>query len=82
MHSDHRRRLLELLRSARAAAVIPTAAHKVRNHDSEYRYRPESDFWYLTGFAEPECVLVLVPAIGDTSASSDATAERRAGTNL
>jgi Xaa-Pro aminopeptidase len=82
MHSDHRRRLLELLRNARAAAVIPTAAHKVRNHDSEYRFRPESDFWYLTGFAEPECVLVLVPAIGGTSPTSDATAVRRPETIL
>jgi Xaa-Pro aminopeptidase len=61
MYREHRQNLLELLRSRGAAAVIPTAAHKVRNHDSEYRFRPDSDFWYLTGFAEPEAVLVLVP---------------------
>jgi Xaa-Pro aminopeptidase len=61
MHREHRRRLLEMLREQRAAAVVPTATHKVRNHDSEYRFRPDSDFWYLTGFAEPEAVLVLLP---------------------
>jgi len=48
MFREHRQNLLELLRSRGAAAVIPTAAHKVRNHDSEYRFRPDSDFWYLT----------------------------------
>jgi Xaa-Pro aminopeptidase len=61
MFSEHRRRFLEILRAGRAAAVIPTAAHKIRNHDSHYRFRPDSDFWYLTGFAEPDAVLVLRP---------------------
>src|SRR5258705_4255832 len=61
MFVEHRRRLLELLRAERAAAVVPTATHKIRNHDSHYRFRPDSDFWYLTGFAEPDAVLVLVP---------------------
>lgn len=64
MHEEHRRRFLELLRAERAAAVIPTAAHKVRNHDAEYRFRPESDFWWLTGFDEPDCCLVLLPGLG------------------
>jgi Xaa-Pro aminopeptidase len=57
----HRERFLQELARAGAAAVIPTATPKVRNHDSEYRFRPDSDFWYLTGFAEPGCVLVLLP---------------------
>jgi Xaa-Pro aminopeptidase len=61
MHSENRRRLQDLLRERRAAAVIPTAAHKIRNHDAEYRFRPDSDFWWLTGFAEPDSVLVLLP---------------------
>lgn len=60
MHSDHRRRFLASLRDRKAAAVIPTSPHRVRNHDCEYRFRPDSDFWYLTGFAEPESVLVLL----------------------
>lgn len=62
MFREHRRRFLDLLRERTAAAVIPTASAKVRNHDSQYRYRPDSDFWYLTGFAEPESALVLLPS--------------------
>ncbi len=67
-YREHRRQFLELLRDKRAAAVIPTATHKVRNHDCEYRFRPESDFWYLTGFDEPESALVLMP--GRTNADA------------
>ena len=61
MFAERRARLLELLRERGAAAVVPTATPKIRNHDSSYRFRPDSDFWYLTGFAEPEAVLVLRP---------------------
>ncbi len=64
MYREHRERLLEVLASARAAAVVATSEHKIRNHDCEYRFRPDSDFWYLTGFAEPESVLVLLPGTG------------------
>ena len=64
MYATHRQRLLERLRAERAAAVVPTARHKIRNHDCEYRFRPDSDFWYLTGFDEPESVLVLLPGLG------------------
>ncbi len=64
MYRQHRERLLDVLASARAAAVVATSEHKIRNHDSEYRFRPDSDFWYLTGFAEPESVLVLLPGTG------------------
>jgi Xaa-Pro aminopeptidase len=41
-------------------AVIPTAPERLRNRDSHYPYRFDSYFYYLTGFAEPEAVLVLV----------------------
>jgi len=61
MYRKHRERFLEKLAETGSAAVIPTASHKVRNHDCEYRFRPTSDFWYLTGFDEPESVLVLLP---------------------
>lgn len=61
-YADHRARYLEALRREGAAAVVATAPHKVRNHDAEYRFRPDSDFWWLTGFAEPDSVLVLLPA--------------------
>lgn len=62
MFLEHRERFLARLERERAAAVIPTGALRIRNHDSEYRFRPASDFWYLTGFKEPDAVLVLAPA--------------------
>ncbi len=51
-------------------AVIPSATTKVRNDDSDYRFRPTSDFWYLTGFAEPSSCLLLLPAQDDRPARS------------
>jgi Xaa-Pro aminopeptidase len=41
-------------------AIIPTAEERRRNRDSHYPYRFDSYFYYLTGFPEPEAVLVLV----------------------
>jgi len=41
-------------------AVIPTAPERVRNRDSHYPYRFDSHFYHLTGFGEPEAVLVIV----------------------
>ncbi|MCG6975361.1 MAG: Xaa-Pro aminopeptidase [Acidiferrobacterales bacterium] len=42
-------------------AIIPTAPVQIRNRDVDYQFRPDSDFFYLTHFPEPEAVLVLVP---------------------
>jgi Xaa-Pro aminopeptidase len=42
-------------------AIIPTAPARLRNRDSEFPYRPDSDFYYMTGFPEPEAVAVLIP---------------------
>lgn len=41
-------------------AIIPTSAEAIRNRDSHYPYRFDSYFYYLTGFAEPESVLILI----------------------
>jgi Xaa-Pro aminopeptidase len=41
-------------------AIIPTAPEAIRNRDSHYPYRFDSYFYYLTGFKEPESVLLLV----------------------
>ncbi|MBL8862231.1 MAG: aminopeptidase P N-terminal domain-containing protein [Planctomycetes bacterium] len=59
----HRRRFLDVLSAQRAAAVVATSPARLRNADTEHRFRPDSDFWWLTGFAEPESVLVLLPAL-------------------
>ena len=41
-------------------AIIPSAPEKKRSRDTDYRYRQDSDFYYLTGFEEPESVAVLI----------------------
>lgn len=41
-------------------AVIPTSPEAIRNRDSHYPYRFDSYFYYLTGFKEPESVLVMI----------------------
>ena len=41
-------------------AIIPTAPEVVRNRDSHYPYRFDSYFYYLTGFTEPEALLMLI----------------------
>lgn len=53
-----RTRLLDKMQAG--VAVIPTSAEHVRNRDAHYPYRFDSYFYYLTGFPEPEAVLVLI----------------------
>jgi Xaa-Pro aminopeptidase len=55
---DRRHRLLAHM--AQGVAILPTAPEKMRNRDAAFPYRADSDFYYLTGFPEPEAVLVLV----------------------
>jgi len=44
-----------------SVAVIPAARHAVRNADTEYEFRQNSDFYYLTGLKEPDAVLIVAP---------------------
>src|SRR5918999_85479 len=57
VYATRRRRLAEAIGDA--VAVVPTAPERVRNRDSHYPYRFDSHFYYLTGFTEPEAVMVL-----------------------
>jgi Xaa-Pro aminopeptidase len=41
--------------------IIPSGNEKIRSKDTTFPFRQDSDFWYLSGFNEPEAVLVLVP---------------------
>ena len=41
-------------------AIIPTAPEMLRNRDTHHRFRFDSYFWYLSGFPEPEAVIVLI----------------------
>ncbi|MCB1899721.1 MAG: Xaa-Pro aminopeptidase [Rhodocyclaceae bacterium] len=54
------RLLARMAASGGGVAVIPTAAEVARNRDSHFPYRFDSYFYYLTGFREPEAVLVLI----------------------
>ena len=56
-----RRRQLMRMAGEDAILVLPAAPERVRSHDTHYPYRQDSDFWYLSGFPEPDAVLVLVP---------------------
>jgi Xaa-Pro aminopeptidase len=47
--------------SAHAIAVIPSAQLQTRSRDTEFPFRQDSDFFYLTGFNEPNAMLVLAP---------------------
>ena len=56
-----RRRALMRMMEPESIAILPAAPISIRNRDVHYPYRPDSDFYYLTGFAEPEAVAVLIP---------------------
>lgn len=56
-----RRRDLMSLMVPNSIAIIAAAPERIRSNDTEYRYRQNSDFYYLTGFNEPEAVLALIP---------------------
>lgn len=55
-----RRHLMELI-GKDGIAVLPAAAERIRSRDTHFDYRQDSDFYYLTGFNEPEAVAALVP---------------------
>ena len=42
-------------------AVLTTAPHQSRNRDVQFPFRPDSDFYYLTHFDEPEAIAVIAP---------------------
>lgn len=56
-----RRRKLMSMMEANSIAIIPSAREQLRSRDTEYPFRQDSDFYYLSGFVEPESVLVLIP---------------------
>lgn len=43
-------------------AIIPAAHEVTRSYDSEFKFRQDSDFWYLTGFPEPDAIAVIDPS--------------------
>ena len=56
-----RRKQLMRMVGTGGIAILPSAPVRRRSRDVEYRFRQDSDFYYLTGFAEPDAVAVLAP---------------------
>ena len=58
-----RPQLAELMKrmDKKSVAIIPSAREATRSNDTQYRYRQDSDFLYLTGFEEPESIAIVAP---------------------
>ncbi len=61
MNEFQRRRKRFVERMGEAVAIFPAAPELLRTNDSEFAYRQDTDFYYLTGFEEPHSVLILAP---------------------
>jgi len=60
IYRARRERVLAALRArGGGVAIVPTAPEVMRNRDTDYPFRHDSYFYYLTGFNEPEATLVL-----------------------
>lgn len=59
-YQARRKRLMDMIGSD-SIAILPTASVYIRNRDVEFPFRPDSDFFYLTAYPEPEAVAVLIP---------------------
>ena len=58
---SRRRKALMAQMEPNSIAILPAAAVAIRNRDVEHVYRQDSDFQYLSGFPEPQAVIVLMP---------------------
>jgi Xaa-Pro aminopeptidase len=58
--ADRRKRFIDAIGPG-SVAIMPSAPVAVRSGDVEFIYRQDNDFYYLTGFAEPESVALFVP---------------------
>lgn len=59
-YSKRRQRLMDIV-GDESVVIVRAAVHKIRNNDVHYPYRQDSDFMYLSGFSEPESMIVLLP---------------------
>jgi len=59
-YGNRRRKLMDMMQEG-SIVLLPSSCEQIRNRDVHYPYRPSSDFFYLSGFAEPEALLVLIP---------------------
>ncbi|HHO59692.1 MAG TPA: Xaa-Pro aminopeptidase [Thiotrichales bacterium] len=59
-HAQRRKQLMRMM-GDNSVAILPAAPVLIRNRDVEHSFRQDSDFLYLSGFNEPEAVIVLIP---------------------
>ncbi|MFO7808862.1 aminopeptidase P N-terminal domain-containing protein [Guyparkeria sp.] len=59
-YQRRRKRLIKAI-GKRSAAIVPAAVEQQRNHDNPWPFRQSSDFYYLSGLAEPDALLLLCP---------------------
>lgn len=60
MHKENRENFIEQMDSG-SVAIFVSAPAAMRNHDTEHIYNPDPNFYYLTGFEEPESICVIAP---------------------
>ncbi len=60
MHKQNRKAFIEKMGPG-GVAIFASAPPAIWNHDTEYVYRPDPNFYYLTGFEEPESICVIAP---------------------
>jgi len=58
IHQKRREELLSML-GHDAVVIVSTNSEQKRNSDVSYPFRPDSNFWYLTGFTEPDAIAVF-----------------------
>ena len=63
LHADRRARFARPIGDA--IALIPAAAQSIRNNDVDHPFRQDSAFYYLTGFDEPDAVMLMDPSACD-----------------
>ena len=63
LHSERRRRIAAV--AGDAVVLVPAGSGVVRNNDVEYPFRQDSDFHYLTGFEEPDAIMLLDPSASE-----------------
>ena len=59
MYGNRRKAFMDKITGG--VAIFPSALQAMRTHSTEYRYRQDANFYYLTGFEEPESVCVIAP---------------------
>lgn len=71
--TEHQARRMTLLSKVQgnSIVIVPSAQEAIRSNDTEYHFRQNSDFFYLTGFTEPDAFLILSNKLGATDENAN-----------